>query len=151
MSGLTDRQKYKRAVERQKLERRALRDPNPERITMALDLRWLSGPEVDRACGAEEPAVDLWEAGDLVPTAEQVAKLAALTGFPVAFFYLPSSPPVGPVFVCSRGRCEVIDSRPDAVVRTLPVAAASDLEEVVGTPVVAGTETKPNGQDRDEE
>lgn len=50
----------------------------PWRITMALDAEGLEGPEVDIACGAEEPDVDLWEAGVLYPTWEQVVKLAAL-------------------------------------------------------------------------
>lgn len=36
--------------------------PYPERLTAALDLRELYGPEVDIACGAVEPAVDRWEA-----------------------------------------------------------------------------------------
>lgn len=78
----------------------------PARITLALDSRMLEGPDVDIACGAEEPDVDRWEAGLAVPTAEQVVKLAALTRYPVAWFYRPVQPgPLlgGPVFVCSRG------------------------------------------------
>lgn len=52
----------------------------PYLITLALDAMGLHGPEVDRACGAEEPAVDLWEAGKLYPTWRQVLLLAKLTG-----------------------------------------------------------------------
>lgn len=52
----------------------------PWRITMALDAKGLDGPEVDIACGTAEPDVDLWEAGVLYPTWEQVLKLATLCG-----------------------------------------------------------------------
>jgi len=52
----------------------------PYLITLALDAMDLYGPEVDRACGAEEPDVDLWEAGKLYPTWEQLQLLADLTG-----------------------------------------------------------------------
>lgn len=50
----------------------------PERITMLLDMHGLYGPEVDAACNAEEPEVDLWEAGKLYPRWDQVLALAAL-------------------------------------------------------------------------
>lgn len=52
----------------------------PYLITRVLDLNGLYGPEVDRACGAEEPDVDLWEAGKLYPTWRQVLLLAKLCG-----------------------------------------------------------------------
>lgn len=58
----------------------------PAAITFALDALGLYGPEVDRACGAEEPAVDLWEAGKLYPTWEQLCALADLTGRTPGFF-----------------------------------------------------------------
>lgn len=66
----------------------------PHRITTALDLRELYGPEVDRACGVEEPAVDEWEAGLRYPTWEQLQALAELTDFPPKFFtnILPAAP-----------------------------------------------------------
>lgn len=63
----------------------------PYRITRALDARRLDGPEVDEACGAHEPDVDLWEAGKLYPTWEQVVLLAKLTG-------------VTPRLLCTRGQ-----------------------------------------------
>lgn len=68
----------------------------PHRITLALDIARLDGPEVDEACGVQEPAVDLWECGRLYPTWEQLCRLAQLTGFPVAFFTAPlaSEPPI---------------------------------------------------------
>jgi hypothetical protein len=113
---LPDRQRYMQAARQQRLDREASPTPVPERITAALDIRGLYGPEVDRACGVEEPAVDLWEAGDLVPTAEQVEALSRLTGFPVRFFYLPPPAKLGPVWLCSEDGCEAIDNRPDAPV-----------------------------------
>ncbi|MDF3320228.1 hypothetical protein P3G66_31950, partial [Rhodococcus sp. C3V] len=38
------------------------------RITRALDAAELYGPDVDIACGAQEPAVDEWEAGTRYPS-----------------------------------------------------------------------------------
>jgi len=84
---------------------------NPRRITLALDLRDLYGPEVDRALGGEEPMVDEWEAGIRTPTDEQLWQLALLTSFPVPFFYLPD-PELTGVWVCDRrkrkGGCQYI-------------------------------------------
>lgn len=75
---------------------------NPHRITQALDLRGMDGPDVDVACGAAEPAVDEWEAGTRVPTGRQLRKLAALTGFPPAFFAKPDGPPITGGWLCIR-------------------------------------------------
>lgn len=61
----------------------------PARITLALDMQGLYGPEVDAACDAAEPDVDRWEAGELYPTWQQVELLAKLTDFPVHFFFMP--------------------------------------------------------------
>lgn len=58
----------------------------PSAITRALDMHGLYGPEVDEACGVREPAVDLWEAGKLYPTWEQLRLLAKLTGYPPLWF-----------------------------------------------------------------
>lgn len=83
----------------------------PARITMALDICGLEGPEVDIACGAAEPDVDMWELALAVPTLEQVEKLAALTGFTVAWFYKPLEPgPLTgePIFMCSGRKCDVV-------------------------------------------
>lgn len=52
----------------------------PWRITLKLDSLNLYGPEVDIACGTQEPDVDLWEAGKLYPTWEQTKLLAKLVG-----------------------------------------------------------------------
>ena len=79
---------------------------------MALDLRGLDGPDVDVACGAVEPAVDLWECGIETPTAEQVKLLAELTGVTPAYFYSPIEP--GPLldgaWICWSGKrgCEAV-------------------------------------------
>lgn len=75
--------------------------PTPERITAALNMSDLYGPEVDVALGGQEPMVDEWESGERIPTKDQVQALARLTGFPVKFFYLPP-PPKLPVFLCSN-------------------------------------------------
>jgi transcriptional regulator with XRE-family HTH domain len=116
--------------------------PYPARITQALDAPgWggppLEGPEVDRACGVEEPAVDLWEAGELVPTADQLARLAELTGYPVAWFYRePAELDPAGMWVCIRsgrgkGCYRGDDPRLDRALRprpdrlALPVDAAS--------------------------
>lgn len=61
----------------------------PHYITVALDLNGLYGPEVDEACGASEPDVDRWEAGELYPGWDQLCALAELAGYPVAFFVRP--------------------------------------------------------------
>jgi hypothetical protein len=79
--------------------------PTPERITAALDLRDLYGPEVDQALGGEEPMVDEWESGERVPTFEQIQALAKLTDFPVRFFYQPPPPPL-PGWLCGKDGCE---------------------------------------------
>jgi|SRR5579859_4491868 len=63
----------------------------PHLITQALDARGLHGPEVDLACGAQEPDVDLWEAGKLYPTWAQLCLLAELVG-------------TTPRFLCTRDR-----------------------------------------------
>jgi hypothetical protein len=80
--------------------------PTPERITMALDLRELYGPEVDQALGGEEPMVDEWESGERVPDFAQVQALAELTGFPVRFFYLEAPPPIGNGWLCGADGCQ---------------------------------------------
>lgn len=78
----------------------------PHRITLALDIRELHGPQVDQACGAREPDVDRWEAGERYPTWQQLQALAELTAFPIEFF-TPEPEQVhalgpGVMFVCKR-------------------------------------------------
>jgi transcriptional regulator with XRE-family HTH domain len=80
--------------------------PTPERITQALNLRELYGPEVDEALGGEEPMVDEWESGERIPTLEQVQALAELTGFTVRYFYLPPPPALGPGWICGTDGCK---------------------------------------------
>ncbi len=86
--------------------------PTPERITTALDMRQLYGPEVDRALGGEEPMVDEWESGARVPTFEQIQGLAVLTGFPVRFFYQPASPPITGGWICGSDGCHPLGADP---------------------------------------
>jgi len=94
--------------------------PYPYRITQALDLRGLDGPEVDVACGAVEPAVDRWEAGTEVPSRRQIELLAQLTGMLVGWFFTEPLVRVDHMIVCSvdesmrEGTCTVIDRRPAA-------------------------------------
>lgn len=112
MAKKTDREKYADAVWRQGAPARArerenmlaTQTPNPKRITMALDYRELYGPEVDEACGVAEPMVDWWEAGAVVPTAEQMLLLAELTHFPVEFFYKEDPYEVTNFFMCKVHR-----------------------------------------------
>ncbi|MET8006202.1 helix-turn-helix domain-containing protein [Nonomuraea glycinis] len=91
--------------------------PVPYRITQALDLHSLDGPEVDIACGGAEPMVDEWEAGERVPTLDQLRKLAKLTQFPIDYFFRPAPERSGTAFLCSssgpRGRrCQTIQLGP---------------------------------------
>lgn len=58
----------------------------PWLITIALDGKRLYGPEVDQACGVPELGVDLWEAGELYPSFEQLCALATLTRKLPGFF-----------------------------------------------------------------
>lgn len=78
----------------------------PCRITVALNANSLYGPEVDVACGAEEPAVDQWEAGILYPTWQQVLLLAELCGVTPGFFMQDFAGDKEPMrgIICSRGR-----------------------------------------------
>lgn len=75
---------------------------SPRAITAALDMRALYGPEVDEACGVQEPAVDQWEAGQLYPSWEQLEALSRLTEFPVRFFTRDGVSEVTGGFVCQR-------------------------------------------------
>jgi hypothetical protein len=102
--------------------------PVPARITQALDAASLWGDQVDKDLGVwESPtgewepgtAVDRWEDGTLVPTVEQIARLAELTRRPVEYFYLPPDEAElagGRMFMCARNRrpenaLTVVDSR----------------------------------------
>lgn len=95
----------------------------PARITLAMNLRGVDGPDVDVHCGTFEgnPAgdVDAWEAGTAVPSADQVRLMAGYVDFPVPWFYRPMKP--GPlianaagepgwVFMCGPGGCTVVRS-----------------------------------------
>jgi len=91
----------------------------PHRITMALDMNGLQGPEVDRLCEAEEPEVDEWEAGLRYPRLVQVRALADLCDVHPLWFFRQYDQDRGrePAFMCSPRKCEVI--RDDGVERVL--------------------------------
>lgn len=117
-----DPDRFSQAARLQRLDRAATPYPVPARITAALDMRELYGPEVDHACGVEEPAVDEWEAGDRIPTAEQLALLAELTGFPIRYFYQPMTgeTQLTGIIICGRSgpkgggplRCQRVETAP---------------------------------------
>lgn len=92
----------------------------PYMITRYLDYRGLDGPEVDRACGVEEPTVDLWEAGRVYPTWEQLTALADLCGVPVWRFVEDDN--IGRVFLCGLGQTKDITP---PVTRFDPLALAA--------------------------
>lgn len=75
---------------------------SPWAITAALDMRALYGPEVDHACGVEEPAVDQWEAGQLYPSWEQLQALSRLTCFTVDYFTRVHDVEIAGGFLCQR-------------------------------------------------
>ena len=113
MTRLTDRQKFRAVINDQRTAELLKHKPNPRRITSALDLRGLYGPEVDRDLGGEEPMVDEWESGKRTPTFEQIEALGRLTDFPPGYFYLPTGPEeLGPIIMCGKGGCEVINTEP---------------------------------------
>lgn len=62
----------------------------PDHITVVLDMGGHYGPEVDAACLAAEPDVDMWEAGRLYPRWEQVRALSKLTGFGEVYLMGPA-------------------------------------------------------------
>ena len=110
---LTDRQKFRAVIEEQRSNRLLTsRAPNPRRITSALDIRMLEGPQVDRDLGGEEPMVDEWESGKRIPTPEQIEALADLTGFTPAFFYQDDPPDLGPMILCGPKGCERTERAP---------------------------------------
>lgn len=103
----------------------------PHRITMALDLADLYGPEVDAALEVPEPTVDCWEAGTLYPTWPQLLALAALTRFPVGFFAKPHIAIDGPVFICDRSsrRPEPYNPDPPVVAFTHQALVTAGIRE----------------------
>lgn len=100
----------------------------PHLITLALDARGLHGPAVDLACGANEPDVDLWEAGKLYPTWRQLLLLADLTG-KTPRFLCTRREPFRPEHTSMRFHMPLDDRPPvwefdlDAVKRTVGDAA----------------------------
>jgi len=82
---------------------------------MVLDLNGMEGPEVDEALGvadAFDTVVDGWEAGTIIPTVDDVRRLATLTGYAPRWFYLPD-PETGVGFLCGDDGCEVVGKPAD--------------------------------------
>lgn len=132
MSLLGDRQRHQMAVLRQREELLlATAKPNPARITAALDAAGLWGPEVDHACGVEEPTVDLWETGELVPTPDQVRALATLCGVTPSMFYGDYEPV--PTWLCGSDGCKYIDPRPKPSEPPVVLADVTPLPGVQAT------------------
>lgn len=104
----------------------------PWRITVALDAHALYGPEVDRACGVEEPAVDQWEAGTLYPTWDQLCALATLCQVQ-PWLFTTHFPDTGPTrgFICDRSKrkngCQPIDTSDRVTAFTPEALAAANL------------------------
>ena len=65
----------------------------PWYISNLLDRGGHSGPNVDIACNAEEPAVDMWELGTLYPRWDQTVALARLLDVPVRDLTHPDARP----------------------------------------------------------
>ncbi|MGW4336706.1 hypothetical protein ACWEK5_28450 [Rhodococcus koreensis] len=65
----------------------------PWYISNLLDRGGHSGPNVDIACNAEEPAVDMWELGTLYPRWDQTVALARLLDVPVRDLTHPEARP----------------------------------------------------------
>ena len=97
----------------------------PYLITMWLDSKQLFGPEVDAACGVAEPTVDLWEAGRVYPTWEQLCALAELCGArPWAFIRELHESDRGRLFLCGRARSFTPTKDPVRFFDPLALAAA---------------------------
>jgi hypothetical protein len=103
----------------------------PYQATFLLNLRGLYGPEVDEACGAEEPAVDEWEDGIRYPTWDQLLALADLCDTPPRAF-VAAADPLRPQDTSMRFHFppESLDDSPSVLRCLLPAIRAV----VAGTP-----------------
>ncbi|MFI7448135.1 hypothetical protein ACIBQX_11610 [Nonomuraea sp. NPDC049714] len=144
---MNDRAKYKMTLLRQREDRElATKKPLPDRITAALNLAGLYGPEVDRMFGGEEPMVDEWEAGTRIPTPEQIRLLADLAGVIPGFFYRLPEAPGGPGFICTSDGCESVWLGPPP-----PVAPMAEVVPIFSSPAPPDptpepiSEESPNG------
>lgn len=103
----------------------------PDVLTLALNLAGQYGPEVDAACGVEEPTVDRWETGEIYPTFEQLLALTRLCQVGPAFFTREHE--VIPVAATSmRFHLPAHELREDPPVLQFDLAA---IERTVGHPV----------------
>jgi hypothetical protein len=90
----------------------------PWYITAALDMRGLDGPDVD-----------LWEAGEIYPTFDQLCALADLTEM-LPIWFVTDHRPVddAPIFICGRGR-RMITIEPRPLVATFKPAEITAATE----------------------
>lgn len=97
----------------------------PYLITMCLDSLGLYGPEVDEACGVQEPTVDLWEAGKVYPTWEQLQALAELCQvLPRMLMRDTDEDPTKRMFLCGRN-VRTIRNGPPTITSFTPEALAA--------------------------
>ncbi len=131
--GIADEQRRRDAEwEAQPMWRRG--EVVPARITLHLDWRGLYGPEVDRACGVKEPAVDEWEAGTRYPDWPELCALARLVDVPVTAFFGPVARFRGPIFLCSRSHpSKSLVLRDVEPVQGYPIAVWRPVVEHLGT------------------
>lgn len=100
----------------------------PYIITSALDSKDLYGPEVDAACGVLEPTVDMWEAGHVYPTFDQLVALAKLTQVMPAFFTRDHHVAAdGRMFLCGRGVKYAGPAEPPVITFTPEALAAAGI------------------------
>lgn len=86
------------------------RPANRDRITCALDLRSMEGPEVDEALGvadAFDTVVDSWEDGTGLPSHDDIRRLATLTGMLPSWFYAGTLGRMDGFFYCGRSSTRV--------------------------------------------
>lgn len=96
----------------------------PDMLTLWLDYRGLDGPGVDAACGVREPTVDLWEAGRVYPSWEQLLALAKLCQVPVWKFTEDPVVDSGQFFLCGGRRNATPEPRRVVAFDPMALAAA---------------------------
>lgn len=81
-------------------------DPQPWRISLALDIAGLYDPELSAALDVPVGEVDRWEEGMTIPSSEQLVALASLTKHDVGYFFTDEPPPTRLAgFACASRRC----------------------------------------------
>lgn len=94
-------------------------------ITQLLDAGKHVGPQVDIACKAEEPAVDMWEVGRLYPSWEQAVALARFLNVRVRDLGHPDARPCHEPRPSFRLRCVAVMSFDPAAVEAATASSAT--------------------------